>query len=99
MYLKLKYKKNMSKHTLSTLFSKFSHIGEVKLFEYIIVHLDKNTMRWDYNDTKAALIESNLQLAKSSQFRYLKSMVSNGILTRLQKGVYQVNPEWMEYGK
>lgn len=85
-------------HTLSTIFSKFKHIGEVNLFEYILTDLDQRTMRFDYNNAKAKLIEEKIELAPSSQFRYLRSMVENGILSKVQKGVYKVNEEWVGYG-
>ena len=77
-----------------------SHIGEVKLFAYILATFNQNDMTWTYTAEKQKAIQDKFGISRPTTFNYLKHLASKdvGILIKKSKGEYQVNSEFVEYG-
>lgn len=75
-----------------------THIGQVKLFGYILSTYNTNDGTWSYDKYKEALIVNKLDITKATIFTYLKKLVEAEILIKRGKGIYEINDKFIEYG-
>lgn len=74
-----------------------THIGEAKLFGYIISTFNQNDCSWSVTAEKIKAIEALLGIKKASVYNYLKSLVKNKLLVKVGRGNYRINKEYISY--
>ncbi|RYC70703.1 hypothetical protein [Spirosoma sordidisoli] len=97
---KIRYwlKMNILEGTCSWI-TKCDHIGEAKLFGYILATMNRTDGLWTNTKQKRLAVEQLYGLKEASQFNYMKNLVKNGLLLKKGKGEYQVNKQYVSYGK
>jgi hypothetical protein len=98
---KKKYVKiNMMEYKNETinLIDLFDHIGEGKLFNFIVKHCFDNKVDYYFHHDKSAQdIALRLKIAPPTQFKYLALLVKKTLLLREagKRGYYKVNPRFV----
>ena len=77
---------------------KCSQIGEAKLFGYILATYNKTDSIWTNTKTKREAAMQLYELKESTIFQYLKLLVASGLLIKMGRSEYKVNPEYIEFG-
>lgn len=100
MAIKNKYwvKMLIKENIIDSWIMRCTHMGEVKLYGYILSTFNPNDMSWTYNKFKQQAIEKLFDLKESTVFKYLKLMVKNGLLIKQGKGTYLINQEYIQFG-
>lgn len=75
-----------------------THIGQVKLFAYILSTYNTTDSTWNYDKYKEAVIIDKLKITKATLFVYLKKLVDSELLIKRGKGLYYINDKYIEYG-
>lgn len=75
------------------------HVGEIKLFGYILSTFNQNDNSWNYDKLKQEIIEKHFNIKPSTQFKYLKNLVKYQLLFKIAKGKYVISGEYIQYGK
>lgn len=98
--MKIKYwlKMKIEANSLNSWVMQCEHIGEVKLFGYILATFNPNDMSWSYDKYKEEAIKKTFSISKATVFNYLKNMCKNKLLIKKARGLYQVNEEFIEFG-
>lgn len=82
----------------SSWISQCKHIGEAKLFGYILSTFNRTDGSWTNTSQKRMAVEQLLHIKQATQFNYLKSMTQSGLLVKMSRGEYHVNREYIEFG-
>ena len=93
-YLKMKIKEN----SIDNFLMKCTHIGEAKLFGYILSTFNPNDLHWTYDKYKKEAIIQLLDVSEATIFSYLKLLCKSQLLIKKGKGIYIVNKEYIEFG-
>lgn len=81
-----------------TLIDLFDHIGEAKLFSYIMIACNNNKENYYlHHDKSAQLIAKELSIAPPTQFKYLSLLVKKELLLKEvgKRGYYKINPKYV----
>ena len=75
----------------------FEHLGELKLYSHILKKCkDSENSLYYHNSLSMQEIEEKLSLQKSTQHKYIKQLVSKGLLIKKQNGIYLLNKKFIE---
>jgi hypothetical protein len=79
-------------------FTEFEYIGELKLYNMILIDIVVNGRinEYTYTDEDAVIIQERLGLQKSTQRKYLKQTVKKGFLIKLGKNKYALNTKYVK---
>lgn len=80
-----------------TYIDKCTHIGEAKLFNFIITHMNKETRMWYSNRPNKERVKEDLGLSIASIDRYILSLTKSNLLIRHIKGAYEVNSDFISF--
>ena len=78
---------------------KCDHIGEAKLFGYILGTFNQSDMTWTNTADAQRAVEQLLGIKRPTMFNYLKNLCKNGLLSKLGKGSYKLNELYVQYGR
>ena len=79
------------------LINKVKHIGELKLLNYILGSMNKQTFVWYYNkDTKEQGCR-RAEISESTMGTYLKNLKDYGILESPTRGIYSISKKIINY--
>lgn len=76
---------------------KCNHIGEAKLFCFIVTHMNKETRQWFASDANKQRAVEALQSSIPTINRYLSSLKESGLLKQQVRGVYEVNDDYIDF--
>ena len=103
-YMKKKYKfakMMLQENSTHTWVTACEHIGEVKLFSYIIATCNKDNLEWTYDKFKEKAIISLYDIGQTSIFNYLKRLCSakgkDPLLFKIGKGLYRINNKYIDF--
>ena len=91
-------KMNIKENSIDSWIMKCTHLGEVKLFGYILSTINVNDMTWNYDKYKKEAIIKLLELSEATIFKYLKLLCKNQLLIKKGKGLYTINEEHIQFG-
>lgn len=94
-YIKMNIIENLDREFL--FLDLFEHIGEIRMFSYIIIASQKeksNYYRHDFTAVKE--IEKLYKIKPSTQHKYLKLLLTKEVLVKIQNGIYKVNSKYIE---
>lgn len=81
-----------------TLIDLFDHIGEAKLYSYILIACHNNPDDYYlHHDKSAQTIAKELKIAPPTQFKYLSLLVKKELLVKEigKRGYYRLNPKFI----
>jgi hypothetical protein len=78
--------------------TKCDHIGEVKVFSYILATFNRNDTLWTMSPEKLKALAHLYDIQESTIYKYLKNLVSKGLLFKAGRGHYRVSDEFIDYG-
>lgn len=78
--------------------SKCTHMGEVRLFNYILATFNRHDATWANTRQRRLAIKQLHGLEESTIFNYLKLLTKSKLLIKMGKGEYKVNAEYVEFG-
>lgn len=88
--------KRKSINEIFTVLRLFEHIGELKLFEFILHKVVKNEgLVYYHNEDTIAQFKKLHNLGSSTLHNYIRSMVNKEILFKLGNGRYRVNEDYV----
>lgn len=93
---------NVKNHTFLDL---FQHISQVKQFNVMLSRVNKKEMIWTSHDAEHKAVgelvrtSEGKQLSKITVKRNVSHFVEVGLLLKITRGVYKVNPEYIAFGK
>lgn len=91
LYLKMMFDNGKS------FLGKFKRLGEAKLYEFILLNCDKQTMMWTCNSITRQNAAIHSDISEDSINRYLRDMVKSGLLLHEIRSVYKVNPKFIDH--
>lgn len=74
------------------------HIGEVKLFGYILSTFNIADGTWTNTRMKRDVIREKYGISENSIFTYLKLLCKSELLHKTGQGEYRVNKKFIEHG-
>ena len=96
-FAKMMFRKNST----YTWINACDHMGEAKLFGYIITTCDKNTLLWNYDKFKERALLQLLNVSRASIFSYLKLLSTDkgcgALLVKEGRGLYRVNEKYIDF--
>ena len=98
MFLKLMLVRDNIMHVNRTLMSRLTHIGELKMLEFIVTNMNNSDLTWSYNAYVGKRIFEETGIPVGSQKRYISMLVKTDVVRRIGKGLYRVNSTWVDYG-
>ena len=93
------------KEMTSILLDKFEHISQVKQFGIMLKRVNKTDMTWASYDAEHEAIRNLVKnsagekLSKITIKKNVSFYVKVGLLLRLSRGVYKINPEYVKFGE
>lgn len=95
LYIKMNILQTSEKEI--TMLNFFEHMGELKLFNHIILDMRSTGKNQYYHNAQSMIdIEKQLELKKSTQHKYIKLMVAKDLLIKIQNGIYKINPKHLQ---
>jgi hypothetical protein len=80
-----------------TILELFEHIGEAKMFSYILTTAQKEVNNYYRHDFNSKIeLENRFDIKESTQFKYLKLLISKGLICKIQNGIYKVSEKYIE---
>lgn len=80
-----------------TVLKLFKHIGEVKLFDYILTNCNRQTLRWTISKSIREDASVKCDLSEPSINRYLAAMVNEyKVLKKIDRGTYEINRDYID---
>lgn len=73
------------------------HIGEAKLFGYILSTFNQNDCSWSITAEKIIAIQAVIGIGKASVYNYLRSLARKNLLIKAGRGNYKINPDYVSY--
>lgn len=81
----------------TTLLDMCKHIGEVKLFGYIVSKMNKESLDFVSNEKVKDDILKELDLSRDTVNRYLSNLCEYKLLIKLSRGYYRVNKRYLSF--
>lgn len=75
-----------------------THLGEAKLFGYILATINVSDYTWTIDAEKRTAIKLLIKIEKTTVQNYLKLLCKNGLLHKVSQGKYRINDEFISYG-
>lgn len=99
--MKNKYwvKMYVKENVVDNMLFKFERLGEARLMGYIVSTMNINDSTWTYDKHKATAIMQLCEIKEASIFNYLKLLCKKRMLSKVGKGHYLVDSEYLEFGK
>lgn len=85
-------------NTTDSWIMKCEHIGQAKLFGYILATYNTSDNTWNYDKYKESVIMEKFNITRVTLFTYLKKLVESELLIKRARGVYQINSKYAEFG-
>lgn len=82
----------------TTILDKCQHLSEVKILSEILKTYNRETLAWTHTRSTRMAICEILQMSEISFKVRLNNMHKNGILVKVDRGLYKVNEEFISYG-
>ena len=83
----------------TTWIAKCEHIGQAKLFGYILATFNRTTGEWSNTKAARTAIHQLYGIEESTAYTYLTKLVKVGLLVKSGRGHYKVNSDYISYGE
>jgi hypothetical protein len=93
-FMKWKFDFNGSDFT-----DKLSNLTQVKIFKEIVYNCNKQNLKWEHSEEERLRISAKLKISEITFKRALQGITKSRLITRVGRGVYQVNPDYVTYGQ
>lgn len=75
-----------------------SNLTQVKVFKEIILTINKEDLKWTHTKEERERISTKLKTSEVTFKRALHGIVESGLMHKLGRGCYQINPSYVSYG-